>query len=50
MFEQEINVDDESTENVHTFLVSDFLSIKNRLFSEVSTIIITNKSFRWVSW
>ena len=40
--EQANNVDDDFTEYVHTFLISDFWSKFDKSFSGLSTIIISN--------
>ena len=48
--EQENNVDDEFTEDVRTFLISDFLSALDKYFSGVLTILISKEFCRRASW
>ena len=47
---QQNNGDDDFTEDLHTFLISYFLSSLDKYFSGVSTIPIINELCIWVSW
>ena len=50
LIEQEKNVVDDFTEDVHTFLMSDFSSTFDKSFSGVSTILFNNELCGRVIW
>ena len=50
LIEQENNIDDFFTGDVRTFMISYSQSILDKSFSGVSTILIKNELWRWVTW